>query len=89
MLRMPPAVFDLILKHIGHKIIRKKTKFRKPISPEEKFSVTLKYMATGELSRILSQSYHLGKTSVLRMIHQTCLAIVEVLGPIFLLVSKV
>lgn len=82
MLRMPPAVFDLIVDKLRHKITGKKT--RKLITPEEKVAVTLKYLSTGELASSLSQAYRLGKTSVLRAIHQTCRAIIEVLGPIYL-----
>lgn len=59
------------------------------ISPEEKLLVTLEYFATGETSVSLSHSYRLGRSSVLKVIHKTCLAMIEVLGPIFLKVGAI
>lgn len=47
MLRMSPAAFEFILKKIEKRILRKDTHMRNAISPEERLSVTLKYLATG------------------------------------------
>lgn len=47
MLRMPPFAFEFILEKIRHKITKKNTQMRKAIPPEERLSVTLKFLATG------------------------------------------
>lgn len=47
MLRMPPQVFDDLLKEVRHHITRLNTRYRQSISPEERLSITLKYLATG------------------------------------------
>lgn len=48
MLRVPVDIYYMILGRITHKIKKKKTNFRPPISPEERLSVTLKYLGSGK-----------------------------------------
>lgn len=48
MLRMPPQVFDELLSEIRPHITHMNTKYRQSISPEERLSITLKYLATGK-----------------------------------------
>lgn len=48
MLRMPPGIYRYILNMIWGDIEKQNTRMRKAISPPERLSVTLKYLATGE-----------------------------------------
>lgn len=50
MLWISAHAFEYILGHIRIKIFKKDTPFRKAIPPEERLSVTLKFLATGGLS---------------------------------------
>jgi hypothetical protein len=45
---MTSTDFDLLINLIGHKIAKKETGLRKPISVQEKLTVALRFLATGE-----------------------------------------
>ena len=56
------------------------TYFRKAISAGEKLAVTLCFLATGESQQSLSLAYLIGKSTLSRIIRETCDAIFEVLA---------
>ena len=47
-MRMPPAIFDTLLELVSPLIAKQHTNFRASISPSERLSLTLRYMATGK-----------------------------------------
>ena len=55
--RMSPESFDYIAYMVESKIRKKTTNFRVPISPEERLTVTLRYLASGECQQSLSFSF--------------------------------
>lgn len=48
MLRVPVNIFYMILDRVRPEIKKEKTNFRLPISEEERLSLTLKYLGSGE-----------------------------------------
>ena len=66
------------------KIKKKLTKFRVPISPEERLAVTLRHLATGESQQSISFSFPIGRTTVNNIITETCKAIWDVFCPLYL-----
>lgn len=48
MMRMPPMVFDYILRKIAAKITYQDTPRRNAIEPAVRLSLTLKFLATGK-----------------------------------------
>ena len=52
--RMSPESFDYVAYMIESRIKKKNTNFRKPISPEERLAVTLRYLALGETQQAIA-----------------------------------
>ena len=46
-LRMSPETFDKLLQLVRPLIQKEETNFKKPIAPEERLAVTLRYLASG------------------------------------------
>ena len=70
---MENETYVFILEGIKDKIIKQTTKFRKPISPEEQLSLTLRLMATGESYKSLSFRFRVAHNTIsktIRMVSQ-------------------
>ena len=80
--RMSPATFEILLRLVAPKIIKSSEK-REAVSPAERLSVTLRYLATGDSHQTIAFSYRLGHSTVNRIIPETCLAIWEALSPVY------
>ncbi|XP_066910825.1 putative nuclease HARBI1 [Clytia hemisphaerica] len=76
---MTPSRFEHLLSLIQHRISKKTTRMRQPISARERLSVTLRFLATGESQQSLSFSYRIGRTTVSNIISEVCQAIYECL----------
>ena len=48
-LRMPPDIYQMLLEKVRPLITKMTTNFRKPISAEERLTLTLRYLALCEL----------------------------------------
>ena len=81
---MSPERFDVLLGIVEPLITKEITDFRDPISPAERLSLTLWFLATGESQQSLSFSYRIGKAAVSKIVRETCDAIYNVLSPIYL-----
>ena len=75
--RMNPERFDHLLELVGDKIVKKDTRFRKSISAKERLAVTLKFLASGDAQQSISYSYRIGKSTVSKIIAETCEAIYQ------------
>nr|CAI5829784.1 unnamed protein product [Callosobruchus analis] len=71
---MQTDTFRYILSGI-RPYIEKHTNFRKCISPEERLSVTLRFLSTGMAFRSLSFSYRIAHNTIAGVIYETCDAI--------------
>ncbi|KAJ8939901.1 hypothetical protein NQ318_023242 [Aromia moschata] len=69
--RMNQNTFNYILDAIREEI-KKMSNFRETISPEERLSVTLRYLATGSSFKTLGYSFRMSDVTVGRIVHETC-----------------
>ncbi|XP_067948826.1 uncharacterized protein [Watersipora subatra] len=82
--RMRPNAFNHILQTINHRIRKNDTNMRKAIDPRTRLYVTLHYLATGTSYNVIATHYALGRSTVSGIIQDTCQAIVDIMGPIYL-----
>lgn len=81
---MSPSRFDDLLRRVKPLIVRKTTQLREPVSADERLSVTLRYLVTGDSMQTISFSYRLGHSTVSYIIEETCQAIWRALSVEFL-----
>ena len=58
------------------------TRFRESVPASTRLAVTLRYLASGESQQSLSWSFRLGRTTVPKIVRETCEVIWKVLSPI-------
>ena len=63
LVKMPPALFDLIEEHIHQHIKKSVTNFRKPLEVGLKLAITLRHLATGETYTYLQYLWLVGHTT--------------------------
>nr|XP_039252493.1 uncharacterized protein LOC120329747 [Styela clava] len=85
---MTPSTFDRLLNMIESKIVKQTTNMREPIPPEERLAVTLRYLVTGDSYQTIGFSYRIHKTTISRIIPETCAAIWDSLQPVFMAVPS-
>lgn len=76
--RMTRKVFDCLLSKVGPLIIHSNT-HRYPISPKQRLAVTLRVLSTGDSLQTVGFSFRMGKTTVCKIINETCHAICAIL----------
>ena len=69
--RMFPVKFEELLSLVGPSLL-KNCRNREPISPEERLSVTLRHLVTGDSHATIAMSYRMSPTSVDSIIMETC-----------------
>ena len=73
-MRMNPERFNHSLLLVQDKIYkRRNTRFRESIPTAERLAVTLRFLATGDAQQSLSYSFHIGKSTLSRIISETLL----------------
>lgn len=77
---MSPERFQHLLSLVGPRIRKQDTMMREAISPEERLTLTLRFLASGDCQQSLSFSYRIGKTTVTFIIRETLMAIWTVLS---------
>ena len=77
--RMSENVFMELLLLVTPYIQKKDTVMRQAVSPRERLSATLRYLATGNTFKDLAFSMRLGPNTLSEIVHSTCLAIIKVL----------
>ena len=77
-----------IFYHLHHliepKIKKKDTRLRKCVCARERLVITLRYLSTGCSQQTLSFAFRLGRTTICRIVKEVCIALHEVLSPIYL-----
>ena len=68
---MSPSRFDDLLRRVKPLIVRKTTQLREPVAADERLSVTLRYLVTGDSMQTISFSYRLGHSTVSYIIEET------------------
>ena len=76
---MSPESFDYILSLVEPLITKKSTTLREPISPAERLSLTLRFLASGSSQTSMSFTYRIGRTTVSNIIRETCWALWQAL----------
>ena len=82
---MSPESFNVFLRHVEPHISKENTRFHESVPASTRLTVTLRYLASGESQQSLSWSFRLGRTTVSKIVRETCEAIWKVLSPIYLL----
>ena len=82
-LRMSPKRFNHLLSLVELLIIKEDTNYRKWISPAECLALTIRFLATGESQISLSFSFRIGKSTVSKIIAETCDALHRVLFSLY------
>lgn len=72
--RMNEERFNFILDRVRDKITHRNT-HKNPVGPNERLSLTLRYLASGATQRSIAHSYKLGKSTVSKIINETVRAI--------------
>ena len=81
---MSPDRFEHSLSLVAPLISKQTTRFRKPISAEQRLVVTLRYLAPGETQQSLSFDYRIGKATMSKTLAETSEAIFQTLKDQFL-----
>ena len=71
---MSPERFKNLLQLVAP-LITKCGRGREPITPSERLTITLRYLASGESQQSLAFSFRVGRTTVCNIIKETCHAI--------------
>ena len=74
--RVPPALFLELLEHVGPRIQKEDTKFRKALPAGLKLAVTLRYLATGNSYRSLQYGFRVAFNTISKFIPEVCQAII-------------
>ena len=81
---MSPNRFEHLLSLVAPLISKETTRFRKPISADQRLIVTLRYLASGESQQSLSLVYRIEKATMSKILAETSDAIFTVLKDPFL-----
>ncbi|XP_064107865.1 uncharacterized protein LOC135216432 [Macrobrachium nipponense] len=76
--------FDYLLRLVGPKIAKQDTRMRKAIPPEQRLSVTLRHLATGESKTSLGYSYRISPNLLSSVIPEVCEALYAALQPLYM-----
>lgn len=82
--KMSSKQFYELLHMLQPEIESINTQFRQPVSGEEKLSVTLRFLVTGDSFRSISDGYKLGQSTVRNAIYQVCDLIQEKVMPLMI-----
>ena len=74
----------MILSKIGESITKKHTRSGRPIPPQEKLVVTLRFLITGESFNSLMYQFRISKSAISIFVPEVCEAIFDILSPEFL-----
>jgi len=75
--RMSPSEFGFLINLIGEKISKKDTAFRKAISVEERLTLTLRFLASGDSYVSLQYLFKISKQAISCIVPEVCEALVE------------
>ena len=71
-LRMFPDRYEHLLPIVGPELQRQSTHIRKPISPSERLTVTLRYLESRESQQSLNFTFRISRTAISNILEDTC-----------------
>jgi len=77
--RMSPTDFEYLINLIGPKIAKQDTFMRKSITVQERLSITLRFLATGDHYSSLQYLFRVSKQAISQIIPEVCKALIEAL----------
>lgn len=83
-MRMDRETFNCLLGRIEEQIQRQDTTMRQAITPGERLSITLRYLATGESFSSMEYLFRISRHSIGRIVIDTCKALYQSLQPEFM-----
>ncbi|VDI12296.1 Hypothetical predicted protein [Mytilus galloprovincialis] len=87
-LRVSPQQFAYLLDMVKDSITKCSTNMRTCITAEERLSLTLRYLATGESYRSLSYSFRIAPSTVCSIIPEVCDALYQALKDTYMKVPS-
>ena len=81
--RMSPERFDHLLSCVGPLLQKKHCNAREPVGAAERLMLTIRYLASGESQQSLSFAFRIGRSTVCKIIGQTCNAIWQSLQEVY------
>ena len=81
---MSPNIFEHLLLIVAPLISKQTTRFKKPISAEQRLVVTLRCLTTGATQQSFSFGYRIGKATMSKILAETSEAIFQTLKDQFL-----
>ncbi|XP_018395909.1 PREDICTED: uncharacterized protein LOC108774331 [Cyphomyrmex costatus] len=78
---MTPDMFEYLLSKVGPLITKMETNLRKPIPPDTRLAMTIRYLASGDGLHSISLNYRIGRSTATLIIRETCEAIWDCLSP--------
>ena len=83
-MRMDIDHFKKLLATVGPDLIKTDTKLRKPIRPEERLALTLRFLATGETFRSLEFQFRISRKAISYIVLEVVETIYRKMGPEYL-----
>nr|XP_050030563.2 uncharacterized protein LOC126526745 [Dermacentor andersoni] len=87
-LRMSPSSFNTLMELLGPRIAKKDTRFRKAIPTDHRLAQVIRLLAVGDTLRSSAFNFLAGRSTTCNLVSEVCLAIWEVLGPIYVITSS-
>lgn len=81
---MSPERFENLLQLVGPYIAKKTCRSRQAITPAERLTITLRYLASGDSQQSQSFNFRVGRTTACNIIRDTCKGIWLALHKIYL-----
>ena len=69
---MSPESFNVLLRRMELHISKENTRCCESVPASTKLAVTLRYLASGESQQSLPWSFRLGRTTVSKIVRETC-----------------
>jgi hypothetical protein len=76
-LRLPPDMFDELLDRVGPRITKMHTRYRAPLEPGLKISLTLRHLASGNKYSSMKFAWRVPHNTISLVVREVCSAIID------------
>ena len=70
-------MFRELLQHLDHRVRKKKTNWRDPISAGAQLAISLRFLATGNSYKDLMYGFRVSTSTIAKIIPEVCEAIID------------